>query len=53
MRRRHRTAHARIWMVLAILLPSVIVAAMVIRQQGPTEAPAIKVDVPAATVSDP
>ena len=45
MRRGHRTAHARIWMVLAIVLPLLVIAAMVIRQQGPTEAPAKMVEV--------
>ena len=34
MRRGHRTAHARIWMVLAIVLPLLVIAAMVIRTAG-------------------
>ncbi len=45
MRRRHRTAYARTWVVLAILLPLVVLTAMVIRQQGPMYERAVEVDV--------
>ncbi len=46
MQRLHRQAHARIWMVLALLLPAIIVLALVIRQNGPTEAPPVRLSAP-------
>jgi hypothetical protein len=43
MQRRHRTVHARIWTALVILLPAILIAALALRQVGPTEAPAQKI----------
>lgn len=53
MRRAHRRAHARIWMALAVLLPLVIVVAMAIRQQGPLETRAERIEAPSAEAADP
>lgn len=53
MRRAHRNNHARIWMVLVIVLPAILIAAMVLRQQGPTETPAVRIEAPAEEVSAP
>jgi hypothetical protein len=39
MRRRHISAHARIWLLLAALLPAILVLALVARGDGPAEAP--------------
>ncbi len=39
MRRRHISAHARIWLVLAALLPAILVAALLARWTGPAEPP--------------
>ena len=39
--RNHRAAHRRIWSVLLVLLPLVLLAAMALRQNGPTEAAAV------------
>lgn len=44
MQRRHRTAHARIWTVLVILLPAILIAALALRQVGPTETPARQIE---------
>jgi hypothetical protein len=46
MRRRHRDAHRRIWLLLAVLLPVLLVGAMSIRRDGPFEAPAIRLIAP-------
>jgi hypothetical protein len=43
MLRRHRTAHRRIWALLAILLPLALLGALAARRNGPVEAPAVKV----------
>jgi hypothetical protein len=48
MQRPHRRAHARIWFVLMALLPAIIVAALLIRQNGPTDAPAVRLSPPSA-----
>ena len=53
MKRAHRRAHARIWMTLAVLLPLVIFVAMVIRQQGPLETRAERIEAPAEEASAP
>jgi len=42
MRRRHRSAHLRIWIALAVVLPAILLAAMSLRQNGPTEAAPIR-----------
>jgi hypothetical protein len=46
MRRRHRIAHRRIWLVLAVLLPAILIIAMTIRRDGPFETPAIRLAAP-------
>jgi hypothetical protein len=46
MRRRHRAAHARIWLVLAVLLPTALIAALALRQSGPGERPAVRLEAP-------
>ena len=48
MQRRHRTAHACIWKALAIFLPAILIAALAVRQHGPTEKRAVQVEAPAA-----
>ena len=45
---RHRRTHAYVWTALAVLLPALIVAALVIRQNGPLERPAERLGAPAA-----
>lgn len=42
MQRRHRAAHYRVWTLLAVLLPLTLLAALVLRHNGPLEAPAIQ-----------
>jgi hypothetical protein len=42
MRRRHRAAHGRIWLVLAALLPVLLLGALALRQNGPTEVPPLR-----------
>jgi hypothetical protein len=42
MRRRHRTNHLRIWASLAVVLPLILFAALSLRQNGPNEAPPIR-----------
>ena len=37
MRRRHRTVHYRVWIVLGVLLPLLLVATLALRRNGPTE----------------
>lgn len=37
MQHRHRRAHGRIWLVLAIVLPLGLVAGLVLRQEKPIE----------------
>ncbi len=53
MKRGHRRTHARIWMTLAVLLPLVIFVAMVVRQQGPLETRAERIEAPSAEASTP
>jgi len=42
MRRRHRIAHRRIWQVLSVVLPVLLLGAMALRQSGPTEAATVR-----------
>jgi hypothetical protein len=49
----HRRAHARIWTALAVLLPVIVVVALVIRQNGPREAPPVQLSEPLGTASGP
>jgi hypothetical protein len=46
MRRRHRAMHRTVWVILAVLLPAILIGAMSIRRDGPTEAPAIRLAAP-------
>jgi hypothetical protein len=42
MQRPLRTAHARIWTVLAVVLPIALLAILAIRQTAPEERPAVE-----------
>ena len=53
MLRRHRTTHAYMWKVLAIFLPAMLIAALAIRQHGPTERSAVQLEKPSAEVEAP
>ena len=53
MKRAYRKTHARIWMALAVLLPLVIVVAMAVRQQGPTETRAERIEAPSDEAMEP
>jgi len=53
MQRRHRTTHAYMWKVLAIFLPAMLIAALAIRQHGPTEKAAVQIEKPAAEAEAP
>ena len=46
MRRRHRSAHRRAWILLSSLLPALLLAALASRQNGPVEAPPIRLSEP-------
>jgi hypothetical protein len=46
MRRGHRRAHRVIWLMLAVMLPAVLLAALAVRPTGPTEAPQIRLAPP-------
>ncbi len=39
MRRRHISWHGRVWLVLALLLPGILLASVLARQDRPAEAP--------------
>ena len=52
MRRAHRTAHARIWTVLGLLLPAMLIAAMLVRQNGPIERPPKLLEAPPGDVGE-
>ena len=39
-------AHARVWLVLAVILPLIPVLGLVLRQGGPLEAPAVRLAAP-------
>lgn len=41
-----RRAHRRLWAVLAVLLPAILVVGLVARQDGPREAPAVRLAPP-------
>jgi hypothetical protein len=38
MRRRHRFAHFRVWIVLSVLLPLLLIGTLALRRNGPIEA---------------
>jgi hypothetical protein len=44
--RRLRAAHAGVWIVLALLLPAVLLAALALRPGGPGERPAVLLEAP-------
>ena len=44
--REFTAAHGRIWVVLAVVLPLVMVGALALRQNGPTEAPPVRLSAP-------
>lgn len=41
-----RRAHRRIWLLLAVALPAIVVAALSLRQNGPREAPPVRLSAP-------
>lgn len=47
MRRAHRTAHARIWTVLGLLLPLAFLTILALRQTPPADRPAVLIEAPA------
>ncbi|MEO9530923.1 hypothetical protein [Roseibium sp.] len=51
MKRAHRTAHARIWTALAILLPLMFFAVLALRQTPPADRPAVLIEAPAGPVA--
>ena len=53
MQRRHRKTHAYMWKVLAIFLPAMLIAALAIRQHGPTEKTAVQLEKPGAQAEAP
>lgn len=50
MQRNHRQFHARIWLVLLVALPSIVVISLLIRNRLPLKAPAILLKPPASEV---
>ncbi len=48
MRMGHRTAHRRIWNVLAVLLPLMFLGALMLRPGGPLEEASQRLDGPGA-----
>ena len=46
MQRRHRKAHASIWMVLVFVLPAIILVSLLIRKRLPLEGPAVQISAP-------
>lgn len=44
--RRLRLGHARIWTLLALLLPAILLAALTLRSGGPGERPAVLLEAP-------
>jgi hypothetical protein len=49
MRRRHRAAHRRIWFVLAVMLPILVLAGVALRPSGPEDAPPVRLAPPVKT----
>jgi hypothetical protein len=47
MKRAHRTAHARIWTWLGVLLPLALFAILALRQSPPSDRPAVLIEAPA------
>lgn len=42
------SVHRRLWTVLAVVLPAILLVAAAIRQEGPRETPAVRIAPPAA-----
>ena len=53
MQRRHRKTHAYMWKVLAVFLPAMLIAALAIRQHGPTEKSAVQLEKPGTQAEAP
>ena len=53
MQRRHRKTHAYMWKALAIFLPAMLIAALAVRQHGPTEKSAVQLEKPATETEAP
>jgi hypothetical protein len=51
MKRRHRIAHGRIWLVLGALLPAILAVALLGRQPRTVEAPVVRLSTPAGAMS--
>lgn len=51
MKRAHRTAHARIWAVLVVLLPLAFFTVLALRQSPPADRPAVLIEAPAGGTS--
>jgi hypothetical protein len=49
MQQRHRTAHAVIWTLLGFMLPAILIGGLLLRQNGPLERPALRLDGPGQT----
>ncbi|MFA9475065.1 MAG: hypothetical protein ACERJ2_10940 [Filomicrobium sp.] len=45
----HRRAHRRIWSVLALLLPGLLIAAFVLQQSRLDKRPAVRIEPPKET----
>lgn len=41
-----RTAHGRIWVILAVLIPGILLSGLLVRQNGPWERPAVLIEPP-------
>ena len=48
MKRAHRTAHARIWTILVVLLPLAFFTILALRQSPPADRPAILIEASAS-----
>jgi hypothetical protein len=46
MKRRHRIAHGRIWLVLGVLLPATLAVALLGRQPRDIDAPVVRLSTP-------
>lgn len=44
--REFRAAHARIWVVMSIVLPLLVLGSLSLRQNGPIEAPPVRLSAP-------
>jgi hypothetical protein len=51
--RTHRRVHARIWSLLAVLLPLALLTALALRPNGPIEKKAVRVEADASAAPEP